>query len=662
MPLPDSYLQILRECSRDEGAFQRLVALMEPVFDARQAAPPHVNEVIDLEAQLREKHAELEHFFAMSLDLWCIANTDGYFLRVSPMWEATLGYSLEELTGHRFLDFVHPDDLQATLDTVAALDAQNTILNFVNRYRCKDGSYRFVEWRSRPQGKLIYAAARDVTERQRLEAYQSRLVAIIESSNDAIIGETLDGIITDWNPAAEAMYGYTAAEVVGQHISLIVPPDRKHEIMLLLAAIRRGLVIQHHETMRLRKNGSRLNVSLTVSPIKDKNGTIVGTSVIAQDITELKQARDALRDSEARLRSIVETMDDAVWSIELPDLQMTYLNPAGYHIFGRSQEDFSRRPEMRLKLVHPDDVALAQAGFETTLNEGRAELEFRIIRPDGEIRWVHSRSRLVKDHQGHPVRIEGLLSDITDHKLAQQRALELEMEQERVRLLNDFITNTSHELRTPLTIIASYVYMMTHLDDRQQREAKAARVEEQIHYLATMIEELHQMVTLDQLAQLDTVSIRLNQFVKTLVTDYSSQKPTITITCDLASDIPDIRGDPYYLTLALTHLLDNAVRFSPEGSEVIVRTAFEEGEAVLEIEDRGIGIAAEHHDRIFERFFKINAARTRNDEGAGMGLALVRRIMELHQGRVTVRSQVGQGTTFSLHFPAATIYPGYALK
>jgi PAS domain S-box-containing protein len=636
MPLSEAQLRSLHEYSLDEVAYQRLIDLVESVASAQPRSD--------------EKSAELEHFFAVSLDLWCIADTDGYFLKLSPMWETTLGYALEELTGQRFLDFVHPDDIQATIAATSALVAQQPVLDFTNRYRCKDGSYRFIEWRSRSEGKLIYAAARDVTERQQLEAYQSRLVAIIESSSNAIIGETLNGIITDWNPAAETMYGYTAAEMIGQSIALIIPPDLLHELVPLLAAIGHGLVVQHHETVRLRKDGSRIDVALTVSPIKDKNGIILGASVIAQDITELKQARDALQESETRLRSIFETMDDAVWSVELPGYQMIYLNPAGSRILGRSREEMDQHHELRLELIHPDDVALAQAALQTTLTAGRAEVEYRMVRPDGEIRWALSRSRLVRDSRGQPVRLEGLISDITDRKLAQRQAVELEIQRERVRLLGEFIANTSHELRTPLTIIASNVYLMARLDDPLQREVKAANVEQQIRYLTMMIDELHQMVVLDQLGALETVPVQLGHLAQSLVADYIPKKSGVTVICDSASDTPEIRGDPRNLSLAIFHLLDNAVRFSPKEGQVMVRTALQGGEAVLEVEDRGIGIAQEHLDHIFEHFYKVNTARTRSDDGMGMGLALVRRIMELHQGRVTVRSELGQGTVFTLHF------------
>jgi len=165
---------------------------------AVQAAFTNITERKKAEEALRAKTEELDRYFTSSLDLLCIADTEGYFRRLNPEWEKTLGYQLKELEGHRFLDFVHPDDLSATLDRMAKLSKQQEVSNFVNRYRCKDGSYRWIEWRSYPAGNLIYAVARDITEHKRaeeerqqsLEALQKTVAGAIESI--AHMAETRD--------------------------------------------------------------------------------------------------------------------------------------------------------------------------------------------------------------------------------------------------------------------------------------------------------------------------------------------------------------------------------------------------------------------------------------------------------------------------------------
>jgi len=183
------------------------------------------------EADLMQKTNELDKFFGASIDLFCIADTSGNFIRLNPEWESTLGYSLKELEGHRFLDFVHPDDVGPTIEATQTLSAQTQVLNFVNRYRCKDGSYRWIEWRSLPSGTLIYAAARDITERKRVEetlrANEEKYRQLFEAESDAIfLIENESGVIIEVNSAAEALYGYDREELLGmKNTALSAQPE-----------------------------------------------------------------------------------------------------------------------------------------------------------------------------------------------------------------------------------------------------------------------------------------------------------------------------------------------------------------------------------------------------------------------------------------------------
>jgi len=161
---------------------------------------------------------EIDLFFDLSLDLLVIAGLDGYFKRLNPAWTELLGYSVEELTSRPFNDFVHPDDRDKTAEVVGDLKTGAITYAFENRYRCKDGSYRWLMWSSKPQVEtgLIYAVARNVTEQKKAGESSAKLAAIVQSSNDAILAWSLDGIITSWNPGAERMYGYGAEEMVGR--------------------------------------------------------------------------------------------------------------------------------------------------------------------------------------------------------------------------------------------------------------------------------------------------------------------------------------------------------------------------------------------------------------------------------------------------------------
>ncbi len=184
----------------------------------------------------------------------------------------------------------------------------------------------------------VFAAARDITERKKADEERSRLAAIVDSSEDAIIGKSLEGTILSWNPGAEKVYGYTAAEAVGRHISLLAPPDQLHEIDGILEDIRRDAYVHHYETVRIRKDGTPIQVSLTLSPIRDLHGRITGASTIARDITERKEAEEALRRANAYNRSLIEASLDPLVTIS-PDGTISDVNAATVQVTGRSREE-----------------------------------------------------------------------------------------------------------------------------------------------------------------------------------------------------------------------------------------------------------------------------------------------------------------------------------
>ncbi len=297
----------------------------------------------ELEAR-RQAEQDVERFFALSLDMLCIAKSDGYFKRVSPAFTQTLGWSADEMLTRPFLDFVHPDDRVATLREIERqVTNSERVLEFDNRYQHKDGSWRVLSWKSVPQPDgLMYAIARDITEHKRAEAATAQLAAIVESSEDAIISTDLDGIIATWNRGAERLFRYTAGEIVGQPVTPLIPPDRLHEEPEIIERIRQGGRTEYIETVRLRNDGTPLEVSVTVSPVKDAGGRTVGASKIVRDITERKRAEEALRLAHAELERRVEERT-AELSQRTRDLEtLLYVTSHDLREPLRSIENFSR--------------------------------------------------------------------------------------------------------------------------------------------------------------------------------------------------------------------------------------------------------------------------------------------------------------------------------
>jgi PAS domain S-box-containing protein len=264
------------------------------------------------------------------------------------------------------------------------------------------------------------------------------LAAIVESSQDAIVSETLDGIITSWNPAAHALFGYTADEVIGRHISILAAPGHENEMPAILAHVRRGEKVDRYETVRRRRDGSPVDVSLTVSPIRNESGQIIGASKIVRDITETKCAEAALRASEERFRHLANAVPEIVWTAD-PDGSITFTNGRWFDFCGIAPEQNVRDwPE---PVLHPDDRRRCAAAWRRALREGAEyEIEVRSRRHDGEYRWLLTRASPIRDAAGRITAWFGCTTDIHDRKQAEERQQTLAAE-------------LSHRVKNLLTVI-----------------------------------------------------------------------------------------------------------------------------------------------------------------------------------------------------------------
>jgi PAS domain S-box-containing protein len=250
-----------------------------------------------------------ERFFALSQDLMCIADRDRKIVAANPAFETVLGWRAEDLVGISFADFIHPDEVAAIdVAQMEVLDGKG-LVDFVNRFRKSDGSYRWILWTASTDRarELTYAVGKDVTERK-----QTMLASIVNHSADAIVGADLDLTITTWNAGAERMYGYTAAEIIGQRVGVLIPPERDGEDGAIISRVLAGEAVDHVETVRLHRDGRKLDVSVSVSAIRDPSGQIIGASSIARDIGETRALVRAQDQVIKRLLVAAEFRDDAL--------------------------------------------------------------------------------------------------------------------------------------------------------------------------------------------------------------------------------------------------------------------------------------------------------------------------------------------------------------
>ena len=282
--------------------------------------------------------------------------------------------------------------------------------------------------------EMVGGVGIDITEALKAEQAQAELVAIVEFSDDAIISETLDGVIVSWNAAAEKIYGYSASEAIGRSITILALPEQHDEISKILKRIERGKSIEHFETTSLRKDGSQISISMTISPIKNSKGKITGASTIARDTSEQERAKHALRESEIRFRQIAENINEVFWVWTAhQNARLLYVSPAYETIWGRSCESLYSSPQSWREALHPKDKEWVLAEIANQDLKTASDVTYRIVRPNQSVRWIRDRIFPVRDASGAVVRFAGIAEDITKSKEAEEA---LNTANQRLRILS----------------------------------------------------------------------------------------------------------------------------------------------------------------------------------------------------------------------------------
>jgi PAS domain S-box-containing protein len=388
-------------------------------------------------------------------DAVVVTDAKGRVAFMNPVAESLTGWNSQEAKS-RPLDEVFPiinelsrasvtNPVDEVLRTGAVVElANHTIL------RAKNGSEVPIDDSAAPikdeQGNIfgVVLVFRDITERQRAAATRRQLSAIVESSDDAIISKNLDGIITSWNKAAERIYGYTAAEVLGQPVSILIPPDRVDEIPAILERLRHGERIEHYETVRRRKDGTPIDVSLTISPIKDNEGHVIGASKIARDITERKQAETA----RAYLAAIIASADDAIISKTLESV-ITSWNQAAEQMFGYTAAEAIGQ---QIYLIIPPERHAEETQILERLKRGKRVDHFETVRrrKDGTLIDVSLTISPIKNSEGQIIGASKIARDISERKRAEQEREELLARERRARQRFAFLAQATELLSSTL--------------------------------------------------------------------------------------------------------------------------------------------------------------------------------------------------------------------
>ncbi|HVZ63116.1 MAG TPA: PAS domain S-box protein [Lacunisphaera sp.] len=492
---------------------------------------------------------------------------------------------------------------------------------------------------------------------------EALLASIVDCSNDAIISKDLDGTITSWNAAAERIFGFTAAEMVGANEHRLLPPEGEEEERIFLEHVRRGERVEHFETMRRRRDGALIAVSMSVSPVV-ADGTIVGAAIIACDITEQKEGdRAALL-----LAAIVNSSDDAIISKDLDGI-ITSWNDGARLMFGYTADEIIGQTVLKLL---PPDRQEEEMQILARLRRGERLEHFETIRvrKNGESFNASLTISPIKDNQGRIVGASKIARDITALKKSMAEREQL-LERERSaraqaeranRMKDDFLSTVSHELRTPLNAILGWTEVIKGLADQPAEVMHGVGVITRNAQLqAQLIDDLldlgriasGKMGLMIEAADLATITHEAIASVQ-----HAADVKHIAIKTVVCDSSMGLMGDVRRLRQVVWNLLANAIKFTPAHGRVQVTLKRIDSSMELQVADNGRGIDSEFLPHVFERFWQGDSSITRRQGGLGIGLSLVRQFVELHGGTVRVESPgVGGGATFTITLPVPAVRP-----
>jgi PAS domain S-box-containing protein len=472
----------------------------------------------------------------------------------------------------------------------------------------------------------------------------ARLAAIVESSDDAIISKDLNGIVTSWNASAVRIFGYTPEEMIGQSIRRIIPADRQIEEDTLVARIRSGEKVDHFETVRQHRDGTLVPISLTVWPIRDVNGEIVGASKIARDIRDRK-----------RLAAIVESSDDAIVSKTLDGI-VTSWNPASERLFGFTAEEMIGQS---IRRIIPADRQSEEDHVISRLRRGEKVEHFETIRQrkDGTLVPISLTVSPIRDDRGYVVGASKIARDIRDRREAEAERTRLyNAAQQASQLKDEFLATLSHELRTPLNAILGYARMIrSGILSADKLPRAIATIERNATSLTQIVEDVLDVSRIvSGKMRLDVQPTDLAAVVRDSIDAVLPGAEAKGLSIDTVFDLTSasVSGDPQRLQQIVWNLLSNAVKFTGEGGRIEVGIRRAGWLVELTVRDTGIGIGPEFLPYVFDRFRQADAGTTRERGGLGLGLAIAQQLVELHGGTVSAASGgVGKGTTFTVRLP-----------
>ncbi len=576
----------------------------------------------------------------------------------NPYMTELLGYSHDQFIGKELWEIGLFRDKAASIAAFDDLQKTGYLRYEDLPLQTASGKRREVEFVSNVYDEdgtnVIQCNIRDITEQKEYEAVLESLAAIVESSDDAIIGKDLHSVVTAWNSAAERIFGYTKEEMIGGTLLRLFPPDRIDEEVEILASIARGEIVEHFETVRIRKDGTPIDVSITTSPIRDGRGNVVGASKIVRDVTERTRA-------ETRFRLAVESAPNAMVMAD-NEGEIILINAQTEVLFGYHRDELIGLPvetlvPKRFRHAHPAHrKAFADDPQVRAMGAGR---DLFGLRKDG--------TEVPVEIGLNPIEMEGgtyVLSsivDITGRKLAEQQILDLNADLERRVLerttelaaanqeLESFSYSVSHDLRAPLRHLNGFSLAL--LEDYSEKlddvgKGYLKHIREASQEMAVLIDDVLKLARVTR-TEMHREKIDLSDLAADVIAKLRKAAPERDVDIKIEQGLV-ATGDKRLLHILLTNLLGNAWKFTSNVAAAEISFGAEEtdtGQSYF-VRVNGAGFDMAYANKLFGAFQRLHT--TREFEGTGIGLATVQRIINRHAGRVWAEGTVGSGATF--HF------------
>ena len=660
------------EVARHEDGLHTYLSVRFPMFHATDpngapyavcAISTDITERKRAEEALRASEEHFRQIIDTAHDAFISIDSTGYITTWNPQAEKTFGWTASEAIGRRLERLIIPPAYREAhsrgLQRFLSVGMGPLLNKRVEMQALHRDDHEFPVEMSltavRVGGDYVFNAfLHDVSERKRAEENVRQLANLVESSGDAIIGIDGEGVIKSWNPAASQLYGYSSSEVVGRSVDTLVPPDCLQEEREHMARVLTGETIDLYEATRVRREGELVEVSVSLSPVKDAVGTIVGASAISRDITERKRAEEALRQVQEGFRSAFENAPIGVGLFSVDQSarrQLLQVNASLCEITGYSaQELLTTNLDA---ITHPLDLEKESPLAERLLagEIPNYRLEKRYLRQDGSLVWTMQNVSTVYDSFGK-------LLYITERKHAEKQLEEAagELERRAAELersnadLQQFAYAASHDLSEPLRMVSSYVTLLA----RRYTEQLDQNAHDFIGFAVEGVERMQALI--DGLllysragaGEYARTSVDCNTVVSEVLSaiEASIDESGAEIT---VQPLPVIEADRTQLSQLFQNLISNAIKFA-EGTPRVSVSAEREGESWhFQVADNGIGIDPAHADRIFAVFQRLHSRE--NYAGSGIGLAICKRIVERQGGHIWVEARAEGGSTFHFTIP-----------